>query len=252
MILVNQKVGDMNKKCNGCGQIKTEDKFYRNPSCKDGLNPYCKGCHLKKSKIFSYKNIPQRKECRSCLKTLPKEKFYNVSSSEDGLSIYCQKCHKKKSMAASINAGHPTAPRETRICIRTDCQVSFVVKKSSPKKYCSHKCVGIATSSRRDKNSEGHLKCSCCNKYKDRSQFYVDNSSPDKCSSYCKSCMLENKKEDYKQNAEKLKRSDRYAEKLIKSQVNLKRVPDSLVQLKKVHLKTKRLIKRKEESHDQC
>lgn len=48
------------KACQGCGEVKTTDEFYRNKFNDDGLDKYCKGCRLGYNAEWTKKN-PQRR-----------------------------------------------------------------------------------------------------------------------------------------------------------------------------------------------
>lgn len=47
----------MEKKCNCCGEYKSEIKFYNNINNKDGKQSYCKKCHILVGKGISVKDL---------------------------------------------------------------------------------------------------------------------------------------------------------------------------------------------------
>ena len=48
------------KKCSKCGEVKPINEFYKQKSCKDGLNSYCKCCMNKKVEEWRKKHPKER------------------------------------------------------------------------------------------------------------------------------------------------------------------------------------------------
>ena len=96
----------MTKICSKCKEEKGLGEFYKNKSCKDGLQLHCKKCESFRKTAYSNKNIeywknhdPYKeklvKKCSSCKKNLHSTYFYTNLSKKCGLGFACKECIKK-------------------------------------------------------------------------------------------------------------------------------------------------------------
>ena len=89
------------KTCLACGLRLPVSGFWRRKASKDGYNPYCIECLLRKDKErdqrlkqqgFPEERLPVEKQCVSCLKILPRASFRRNCLITDGLDPYCKDC----------------------------------------------------------------------------------------------------------------------------------------------------------------
>ena len=87
------------KTCLACGRRLPVSGFWRRKASKDGYNPYCIECLLRKDKErdqrlkqqgFPEERLPVEKQCVSCLKILPRASFRRNCLITDGLDPVLQ------------------------------------------------------------------------------------------------------------------------------------------------------------------
>lgn len=90
----------MTKLCKTCQQEKPEADFHRDRSKADGLNAYCKACHIAKQREYASKP-PRRKDpegfktCNRCKELKPVGDYYAKAATWDGLDKRCKTCSAK-------------------------------------------------------------------------------------------------------------------------------------------------------------
>jgi len=89
------------KTCLSCGRRLPVSGFWRRKASKDGYNPYCIKCLIRKDKErdqirkqqgFPEERLPEEKQCVSCLRILPRGSFRRNCLITDGLDPYCKDC----------------------------------------------------------------------------------------------------------------------------------------------------------------
>jgi hypothetical protein len=89
------------KTCLSCGRVLPLSAFWRRTASKDGYNPYCRECLLRKDKErdarlkqqgFPEERLPVEKQCSRCLRILPGALFRRNCLMPDGLDSYCKEC----------------------------------------------------------------------------------------------------------------------------------------------------------------
>jgi len=87
------------KRCASCGQIKDETNFYRDPERRSGLNPWCKKCHLARSRAYQAQlrarpviPIPKYATCCRCGETKSSREFHRNRGALSGITSACKKC----------------------------------------------------------------------------------------------------------------------------------------------------------------
>ena len=129
----------MKKQCGKCKEEKDVKEFYKNKSCKDGLQRKCKKCSKliadeqglrrkhKREKEIEEENkiIKRKKKCSKCEKELLLEHFHKCKDNKSGLYSSCKACVNGK----PLNRIHV---KKEKIKIFKQ---EKVWKKSSPKHY---------------------------------------------------------------------------------------------------------------------
>ncbi len=89
------------KACLSCGRVLPLSAFWERRASKDGYNPYCIECLLRKDKErdqrlkqqgFPEELLPEQKQCGKCLRILPRASFRRNCLIPDGLDPYCKDC----------------------------------------------------------------------------------------------------------------------------------------------------------------
>ncbi|HIH28814.1 MAG TPA: hypothetical protein HA260_03315 [Thermoplasmata archaeon] len=89
------------KPCLSCGRVLPVSAFWRRHASKDGYNPYCIECLLRRDKErdarlrqrgFPEERLPVEKQCVSCLRILQRASFRRNCLIPDGLDPYCKDC----------------------------------------------------------------------------------------------------------------------------------------------------------------
>lgn len=89
------------KTCKICDITKPLTEFHKDKSKVDGLNFYCKPCHIKKQKEYMKKGpknlVPRQwnkdgKKCSRCKEVKPITEFHKSTLRYDGLDNRCKKC----------------------------------------------------------------------------------------------------------------------------------------------------------------
>ena len=87
----------MEKRCIACGRLKPTLEFHKDKSKADGLNTYCKVCHIARQKTYLAR--PPRREtpegtkrCTLCKSVKPSAEFHRLTGTYDGLDKRCKAC----------------------------------------------------------------------------------------------------------------------------------------------------------------
>ena len=163
------------KRCAKCKKLKSENKFHKKISTKDGLHYSCIECEREYNRKYKKRNRKRtrtnlryedshriidgvkQKRCTKCKKWKKESEFGKNSSTRDGLNFWCKKCTRK-----------------------------LHGKGDEPvKRYYSYEEAHRVVSNVKEK------RCRRCLKWKAESEFYRLHKSKDGLCWYCKKCIKE-------------------------------------------------------------
>jgi len=110
------------KKCNGCGEIKSLELFDVRNASPDKRSSHCKECCKNRAKIYIQRNkttekvIPETKVCYKCKIEKSKEEFYKSNSFVSGLSGICKSCSREYETNLSETLLEKRRERDRKYC----------------------------------------------------------------------------------------------------------------------------------------
>lgn len=249
------------KLCYSCKDEKPTTEFYTNKTKKDGLSDECKDCvreygkqRRKKLKEKNKINKTQYRVCPKCGKNKHRSHFHSASTNMDGLSTYCKPCRTEQR----------TKIQDVKKCIK--CGMEFLPKRDDAL-YCSKRCNvmdwwdNLTEEEKINKAKEYHS-----NDYKNHKKKRLSaakkwaNENKDIVSKIRRKNYWKNPRKSRISNLEKQKMyakelKDCYVKNKLAREFNYKQkdVPSELIEIKRMQIKVKRLLKIKnDENTETC